>query len=549
MEDISKINTAHWNIGQRRAETIRALAAQQKCSKQSILEAATELQLSTRYIYRLIRNCRTLEGLLTSLIPSKSAGGREKPRISQHQELLICDIIDSFYLNAQKLSPARIVEEVRKQCAEKMIKVPSEATIRRRLHALANTQLKRRGDDDIAIEPIKGSFPEVDHPLSVVQIDHTLVDIILVDPIDRLPIGRPYLTIAIDVYSRCITGFVLSLEAPSAVSVGLCLTHIAMKKDSWLTAHNIDALWPIHGKPKVIHVDNGLDFHSAALARGCTQHGIQIEYRPLEQPHYGGIIERVIGTFMKIIHTLPGTTFSSVTERGNYNSDKQACLTLSELEHWLTIAITKYYHVKLHTGIHLPPIKLYENGINQMKAAGKEFSGVQHEKAFLIDFLPIEHRTLRRDGFMLDHIDYYSNSLRPLIRERDKYKKFLIRRDPRDLSRIYVHLPEDNGYLEVPYRTLSHPAISLFEHRMALKRLKDNGKQHVQESTLFKAIDEIRGIVKIAASTTRSVRRNRTRMQEHQKVQPSAGISSEPITSTPSSKDGSVTAFSDIEVW
>ncbi len=547
MEDISKINDDHWNVGQQRADIIRALAVQRKCSRKSILEAATTLQLSTRYIYRLIRNCRALEGLLTSLIPNKPNGGRGRPRLSQSQESLICDIIDSFYLTPQKLSPARIVEEIRKQCAEKMIVTPSEATIRRRLCAMSNAQLKIRDEDNVSMKPIVGCFPEVAYPLSVVQIDHTLVDIILVDPIDRLPIGRPYLTIAIDVYSRCIAGFVLSLEAPSAVSVGLCLTHIAMEKDSWLAMHNIDASWPIHGKPKAIHVDNGSDFHSAALARGCAQHGIRIEYRPLGQPHYGGIIERVIGTFMKLIHTLPGTTFSNIEERGSYNSDKQACLTLAELEHWLTIAITKYYHLKLHTGIDLPPIKLYENGVAQMKTAREEFSRIKSGKAFLIDFLPIEHRILRRDGFMLDHIAYYTNALSPLISERDKYGKFLIRRDPRDLSRIYVHLPED-GYLEVPYRTLSHPAISLFEHRVALKRLKDNGKQHVQESSLFKAIDEIRYIVKVAASTTRSVRRNRARMHENQKVQPSVVIPSESRTAS-NPRDGDVTAFTDIEVW
>ena len=113
----------------------------------------------------------------------------------------------------------------------------------------------------------------------------------------------------------------------------------------------------------------------------------------------------------------------------------------------------------------------------------------QNEKAFLIDFLPISYRKLRRDGFMLDHITYYSNTLRPLIAERERYGKFLIRRDPRDLSRIYVDLPEQQGYLEVSYRILSHPAISLFEHRIALKRLKDTSKQHIQEGALFKAIE------------------------------------------------------------
>lgn len=256
-------------------------------------------------------------------------------------------------------------------------------------------------------------------------------------------------------------------------------------------------------------------------------------------------MERVIGTFMNLVHTLLGTTFPNIEARGDYNSDKQACLTLSELESLLTIAIIKYYHLKLHIGIHQPPIKLYESGVAKMKQVGVGFSNIQNEKAFLIDFLPIVHRTLRRDGFMLDHVAYYNNALRPFISERVKYEKFLIRRDPRDLSRIYVYLPENNGYLEVPYRTLSHPAISLFEHRLALKRLKDNGKQHVQESSLFKAIDEIRGIVKTAASTTRFVRRNRARMQENQKVQPPV-IVGQPNSGT---KDGTVTAFTDIEVW
>jgi putative transposase len=545
METIPNVSDMYWDVGKQRADVIRPLAEQRKCPRSSILEAANTLQLSERYIYRLIRKCRASQGMLTSLIPNKPNGGRGRSRLLKQQESLIYEVIEDLYLTPQKLSPARIIEEVRKQCVEKTIEIPSEATIRRRLSKLLCAQLKIRGENIDSAEPIVGCFPEVDYPLSVVQIDHTLVDIILVDPIDRLPIGRPYLTLAIDVYSRCIPGFVLSLEAPSAVSVGLCLTHIAMEKGSWLAMHNIDASWPIHGKPESIYVDNGSDFHSTALERGCAQHGIRINYRPPGQPHYGGIMERVIGTFMKLVHTLPGTTFSNIKARGNYNSDKQACLTLSELESLLTIAITKYYHLKLHTGIHQPPIKLYESGVAKMKQAGVGFSNIQNGKAFLIDFLPIVHRTLRRDGFKLDHVTYYNNALRPFISERVKCEKFLIRRDPRDLSRIYVYLPEDNGYLEVPYRMLSHPAISLFEHRLALKRLKDNGKQRVQESTLFKAIDEMRGIVKTAASTTRSIRRNRSRMDENKKVQPPVMV--DKLNS--GKKDDPVVAFTDIEIW
>jgi putative transposase len=545
MDDISKAEDTNWDIGKQRADIIKPLAEISICPRKKILEAANTLKLSERYIYKLIRNYRESHGILTSLIPQRPNGGKGKPRLFQNQESLIEQVIDKLYLNNQKLKPARIIEEIRKQSFEQNIITPSEATIRRRICKIPLVKLQKREEDSTSLLPIVGNFPKVDYPLSVVQIDHTLVDIILVDPIDRLPIGRPYLTIAIDVYSRCIAGFILSLEAPSATSVGLCLTHIAMDKEPWLAINNIDASWSIHGKPNIIYVDNGSDFHSAALTRGCLQHGIQIEYRPLGKAHYGGIIERVIGTLMQLIHTLPGTTFSNVTERGTYPSDTKACLTLQELERWLTISITKYYHVRLHKGTNETPMQRYKNGLELMRQNKQTLYRPQNGKAFLIDFLPISYRKLRRDGFMLDHITYYSNTLRPLIAERERYGKFLIRRDPRDLSRIYVDLPDQQGYLEVSYRILSHPAISLFEHRIALKRLKDAGKQHVQESVLFKAIDEARSIVKTAASTTRSVRRNRTRIQENKKAQPKAVSRSVAAEN----QDNSIESFTDIEIW
>ena len=547
MDDISKINDKIWSMGEQRAEIIAPLAKSSICSRQMVLEASNKLKLSTRYVYRLVRNYRQSHGLMTSIIPQKPSGGKGRSRLSKQQEELINQVIDEFYLTSQKLSPAKIVEEIKKQCFEKQIEFSSEITIRRRLGSLSLAQLQKRGQDSTSTEPIIGKFPKVDYPLDVVQIDHTLVDVIIVDPIERLPIGRPYVTFAIDIYSRCIAGFTLSLEAPSAVSVGLCLTHIAMDKAHWLKMLEIDTLWPIHGKPNIIHVDNGSDFHSNALTRGCLQHGIKIEYRPIGKPHYGGIIERVIGTMMKLIHTLPGTTFSNIKEKGNYPSENEACLTLNELERWLIIAITKYYHLRLHTGISQTPLKLYESGLVAMEQRGKKLSYINDKKAFLIDFLPIIYRSLRRDGFMLDHITYYSNSLRPFVTNRDKYGKFLIRRDPRDLSRIYVYLEEEKSYLEIPYRSLSHPAISLFEHRLALKRLKTIGKEQVSENSLFKAIDEMRHIVKTAVSKTRSMRKNRTRMQENAKVQPQAAYTTE--SDQANIDENNTKAFDNIEVW
>ncbi len=177
MTDISKVSDAVWSVGEQRAEIIAPLAQSNICTREMALEAANKLKLSIRYVYKLIHNYRQSHGLLTSIIPQKPNGGKGGSRLSKQQEELINQVIDKFYLNSQKLTPAKIAEEIRKQCFEKQIECPSEITIRRRLDSLSLTQLQIRGDDEIlSKDPLTGHFPKVDYPLSVVQIDHTPVD-------------------------------------------------------------------------------------------------------------------------------------------------------------------------------------------------------------------------------------------------------------------------------------------------------------------------------------------------------------------------------------
>lgn len=70
--------------------------------------------------------------------------------------------------------------------------------------------------------------------MEVLQIDHTLVDVIVVDQEQRLPTGRPWLTLAIDVTTRMVAGFHISLWGPSTVFLCLTLSHAVLPKNSWL---------------------------------------------------------------------------------------------------------------------------------------------------------------------------------------------------------------------------------------------------------------------------------------------------------------------------
>jgi putative transposase len=179
-----------------------------------------------------------------------------------------------------------------------------------------------------------------------------------------MPIGRPWITLAIDVASRMVSGFYLSHDAPSIVSVALVLTQCTLRKDNWLSERGLGSIeWPVSGIPDEVHLDNAKEFHSHALVRGAQEYGIELSYRPLGRPHYGGHIERLIGTTMGAVHLLPGTTFSNTMEKGSYNSSKQATMTLAELEKWLALEVLGRYHRSIHSALGVPPLVAWAQGM------------------------------------------------------------------------------------------------------------------------------------------------------------------------------------------
>ena len=466
--------------------------------------------------------------------------------------MIISEVIEAEYLTRQKARPSKIVKSVRARCRKAGVTAPAEATIRRRLRRVDRQAVSRSRETDPRTQPVCGETPIPDYPLDVVQIDHTRVDVILVDPVERRPIGRPWLTVAIDVMSRAIAGFHLSLDAPSATSVGLCLTHIAAERESWMAVRGVTGVtWPITGKPGKLGVDNAAEFHSEAFERGCRQHDIDIDWRPQGQPRFGGTVERLIGTLMQRIHNLPGTTFSNTAQRGNYDSDGRACLTLEELERWLTVAICKDYHQSGHRGLDgAAPIAKLKEGLAALKRAGGRIAVPRDPRRYLIDFLPVLRRTLQRDGFTVDHIRYFSNALKPWIASRDARVEgpMVLRRDPRDLSRIYVLDPFDGSYLEVPYRTLSRPAITLWEHRAATRRAREIRSTQLNEDLIFKAFEELQEIERAAKRSTKAARRNRSRSRIERESN-DAGNDDNTLDRKPDSDSAPPRPFPDIEAW
>lgn len=509
--EISIVDGAAWDEARRYLPVIRRLAEKSARKRSDVVAAAAELDCGPTHVYALLRRYLA-DARLTSLLPRRRGPARGISLLDQEVDTLINEVIDNVYLTRQQPRIAHLVDEVRRRCRAAGLVAPSRKTITARLQKRPAREVVAKREGRKAARdrylPAVGSL-EAHWPLSLIQIDHTLVDVIVVDSVTRRPIQRPWLTLAIDVCTRCVAGCHLSLEPPSATSVALCLSHVALAKESWLAERGIDAVWPVRGIPERLHLDNAKEFRCEALKRGCDQYGIAIDYRPVRTPHYGGHIERLIGTMMGKVHLLPGTTFSNINAKGDLNPDKTAAMTLDEVERWLGHAIAGVYHCELHRGIGTTPLAAWKRGTSGDGATpGRgEPTAVADPRRFLIDFLPIARRMVRRDGVALHSIAYWADVLSTWIGDPEP---MIVRYDPRDLSRIYL-LGPDGSYYDLSYRDLRRPPISLWEHRLALKRLRDDGRSLVDETAIFRTIETMRAIADDAVLASKTARRQRER--------------------------------------
>jgi len=507
-----RLSSANLAALEKRQEVLLPLADVYRPSIATIDSAAHELGLSPRTVRHLLRAYRLSNRDPLAFIGKRTGRPPGVKSLPQETERIIREAIEKRFASSQKPSLRALCREVSIRCRKAKTHVPSLRAIRSRLAECHPYFIRRRREGPNAaqqLKPVAGSFPEAEYPLHVVQIDHTEIDAQLVDE-ERRELGRAYITLAIDIFSRCIAGYYLSFEKPSAVSVGLALANIAEPKHILLKKYGIDAEWPLQGKPTILHTDNAKEFKSEALRRGCVGHGIQLVHRPVAKPWFGGAIERVIGTFMKKVHDdVPGTTFSNPQQRGAYPSQEKAVLTLNEFHGWLLRQIIQY-HAEVHTTLREPPLQKLEWGL----AHRAHPPAVKNPKSFLIDFLPIERRRITREGVRIFHITYYDPKLDTLIAEREQHAAgFELRYDPRNLRFIWLQVPGATSYMEVPYRNLRNPDISLWEHKRAIRSLREKGFGNVDEDLIMNMVVEQRQIIDEASAKSRRARRDRARLK------------------------------------
>jgi putative transposase len=315
-----------------------------------------------------------------------------------------------------------------------------------------------------------------------------------------------------------VLGFYISFDPPGALGVGMCLAHAVLSKEMWLAKVDVNGEWNCWGKINTIHADNAKEFRGNSLARICEEYGMKLEWRRPKTPHWGGHIERYLGTLMKDIHTLPGSKSSNPKEKGDYDPQKEAVFTLPELEQWITTNIVNIYHKRIHTSLGKSPEQQYKEGV--FGTGGAAGTGIPRrildERKVRLDFLPYEERTVQEYGVVINHIYYYHDVLRKWIHARNNpagknqtKRKFIFKTDPRNLSVIYFLDPELKQYFEIPYRNNSRPPITVWELREAIRRRQEQGYKDLDEEGIFAAHAELKRIAQEATTKTQQARRIR----------------------------------------
>lgn len=419
--------------------------------------------------------------------------------------------IEERYRTEERGSIQTVADLAGTRCTAAGLKAPCYNTALARIQTLDRWKLARerhgrvRGDAKAgpagAGLPAKGDLK----PLDFVQMDHAIVDVIVVDPETREEIGRPWITLAIDVATRCILGFYLTFDAPSQTSVALALEQCCLPKDAWLKGLGITEPWLPFGLMKRIGWDNAKCFRNTNLINACREHDIDPWFRKVRNPVHGAHIERVIGTYMGRIHLIKGTTFSNTKEREDYKSGDKAVMTLQELTLWTIHEINGRYHNTKHGGLGRTPLEAWNEAWTQ-DGAIRLPPIPANRRDFRLSLFPRIKRTVGREGVQRFALKYWDEGLIPLIGAKEK---FWVAHDPRNISRVYVLVGKT--WIDVPWRDRTRVPIALWEWERAKRELRKKHNGPVSNAVAFKHIEAQRDIEKKAERTTRQQRRERQR--------------------------------------
>jgi putative transposase len=455
-------------------------------------------------VYRWARGVSRAGGDYRALIDRFDRQGGSGSRLPVTSLNILQQSIESIYMAPERGSVSDVYADLRYRVdrenefrgESEKVPMPSLATVYRAIHSLEafDVTVARRGKRIANIEfRTSGRGVHVEQILERVEIDHSPLDLFVIDERTMLPLGRPTVTVALDRYSRMPVGVHVGFQGPSVHAVLRCLRHAVVPKADLQDRYpDLQSDWPCHGKIRELVCDNGLEFHSDTLKSVGLQLGMMVTFCPKRQPWFKGAVERFLKTLnFQFAHALPGTSFARWFHREDYDPQEQAVVTYDQLLHVLTRWMVDVYANSLHRGIKTTPREKWGAG-------AMRYPPVLPSSIDDVDIMIGEThtRTLSHQGIELDNLRYNDPALLQIRRKHGPRIKVDVISYFDDVSRIAVIDPDSKIPVIVPALDQEYAnCLTREQHRLLCARARETGRGLVDQSALARAKGEIRSLI------------------------------------------------------
>lgn len=467
-----------------------------------------------------VREYRASDRDIRALLDRHHAKGNSGTRLPAAVGQIADDVIESLYMTPERPTIKETTAEIRGRIAKlnvgrllsEKLDAPSMAYVKRRLAEISEYD-KYRARYGLRAAGIKfraaGRGVVAEKPLDRVCMDHSRMDLVVVDDVTGLPLGRPWLTLVIDECSRYVIGYYIGFEEPSGVSVARALRNALMPKETMLQKYpNVVSAWDAWGTGEIttLVVDNGLEFHGDTIEKGAGRFGMIVQFCPRKKPWYKGKIERFFGTLNAgLLNGIPGKTFNSILERGDYEPTKHAVVGLETLREVVLTWIVDVYHQTLHRGLGGVPAEVWRSGI-QAVDRWLPVSSLSVDTAFS----RVETRRLTHKGIEHDCLFYNSQDLGAVREQYGSEINVEVRVMDDDLGSIIVVIPGGEQLVRVPALDAKYTTgLTRYQHKVCKRFQRRLLDDESREITLFDAKTRIRDLIRMDMGLIKRASRNK----------------------------------------
>ncbi|WP_428815180.1 Mu transposase C-terminal domain-containing protein [Streptomyces albus] len=399
-----------------------------------------------------------------------------------------------------------------------VVEMPSRSSFYRLVSVLADPADRLGYGARTATAPGRGpAAPVVLRPGEQVQIDTTRLDIMAV--LEDGTLGRPELSIAVDVATRSILSAVLRPHGTKAVDAALLLAEMAVPhpaRPGWPEALQLSRAQVPYARmlslderlegaaarpvivPETIVVDRGKIYVSESFVVACETLGVSVQPAPPRRPQAKGVVERTFGSVNDLFcQHVAGHTGSNPLRRGK-NVKAEACWTIPQLQDFLDEWIVCWQN-RPHDGLRHPVLPKTALTPNQMWAALIALCGyvpVPLTGADWLELLPVRWQPITERGIRIDYRTYDHDVLDPHRGQRSevtaKDGKWEVHHNPHDARQIWVRL-SDGKLHEIPWihRDHVHQPFNDQMWRHVQGEVAQRGEREQHEADLADALDQL----------------------------------------------------------